>query len=81
MASKKFEKGSREFEWFGDFWTMVQRFWNQEDNDQYWENLTTYAEEFYQKYSQDGKLERFSKALTVAFIEFLEGEWKIDRQK
>lgn len=74
MANAKFEKGSKEFSWFGDFWRIVQKYWIPEDSDCYWDGVTTDINKLYEKYKSNDKMERFTKAIGVRFIEFLEEE-------
>lgn len=46
MASVKFEKGSREWIMFQDYWKLCQMFWEPEDDEGYWEQLKAAAIEF-----------------------------------
>lgn len=71
MASARFEKGSKEFRWFGDFWQIVQKYWNPEDSDFYWDGVTKDINQLYEKYKSDEKLERFTKKMAIAYEEFL----------
>lgn len=81
MASQKFEKGSKEFQWFGDFWQVVQTIWKVEDDAEYWDGVNRVTEALYQKYKNCEKLERFCKKMTVAYVEFLDEEARSDRQR
>ena len=75
MASTKFEKGSKEFNWFGDFWQIVQKYWIPEaQDDAYWESLVADINNLYEKYKADEKMEHFCKRMAVAYLEFLEEE-------
>ena len=78
MASKKFEKGSQEFSWFGEFWQVVQKYWIPEVNDDYWEQAADEIEKFYKKYENTEKLNRFTKKMAVAYLEFLDEEYRIN---
>lgn len=51
MAGKKFSKGSKEWQMFMDYWNLCQKFWEPEDNDQYWEQVISEADAFYRKYN------------------------------
>ena len=53
MTSVKFEKGSREFAFFADFWKMVQKYYLPEDTDEYWDNLIAEAAQLKKKYDGD----------------------------
>lgn len=50
MACVKFEKGSREWLMFQDYWKLCQEFWIPDDNDGYWEDLVQEIDIFYEKY-------------------------------
>jgi len=39
MASKRFSKDSREFQFFGEFWKLAQKYYVPEESDEYWDNL------------------------------------------
>lgn len=53
MASVKFEKGSKEFQLFGDFWTFVQKFYIPEESSEYWDDLMDCADQLSKKYQDD----------------------------
>ena len=82
MASKKFEKGSMEFQWFGQFWMLVQNYWEQEgENEKYWEDVIEKMNLLVDAYKVgDQKLWRFSKTMAVAFLSFLENEYKLEKK-
>lgn len=73
MASKKFIKGSLEWQMFADYWGICQKFWEPEEEDEYWEALTASAGEFSEKY-KDIPLAR---RLICALVEELDEEAKI----
>ena len=76
MAEKNFTNGSSEFNWFGAFWKFAQKWWEPEkENDNYWDSLVEASERFNKDYKAAGdKLYRFSKTMSVAYLEFLEYE-------
>ena len=79
MASVSFKKGSKEFEWFTDFWKIVQKFWTPElDNRDYWESLIDFCGTFCDKYKSDQKLWHFSLKLMTAYAEFLDEQARGD---
>ena len=63
MGSVKFEKGSKEFQFFAEFWAMVQKYYIPEKNDEYWDSLDNDANNLANKY--DDKL---FDTLIIAFI-------------
>ena len=50
MASAKFNKGSEEWMMFTDFWNLCQKYWITEDTDEYWKEVLSSSNEFYEKY-------------------------------
>lgn len=63
MGSVKFEKGSQEFSFFGEFWMLVQKYYIPEDADEYWERLDNDANDLANKYDN-----KFFDDLIVTFI-------------
>lgn len=68
----KFNKGSKEWQMFVDFWNMCQKYWEIEDNDNYWQGLVDDAECFTEKYKEID----LSVKLAMAFIETCEAKNK-----
>lgn len=65
MSAVKFDKGSKEWQMFVDFWNICQKYWEVEINDNYWQDLIDESEEFADKY-KDIEL---SRKLVLSFIE------------
>ena len=63
MGGVKFEKGSQEFQFFAEFWGMVQKYYIPEDKDEYWESLDKDANDLANKY--DDKL---FDSLIISFV-------------
>lgn len=76
MASVKFEKGSREWYMFQEYWKLCQKFWIPETYNKYWDDMVKESKEFGEKY-EDVKL---SKMLMLALIECLEDISKNEKQ-
>jgi hypothetical protein len=72
MASKKFDKNSDEFKFFGEFWKWTQEHYIPEDSDEYWEELLASAAVICNKY-KDHKL--FPK-LMITVLDYLGEENK-----
>lgn len=72
MASAKFEKGSKEWHMFQDYWKICQKYWIPEESDGYWEALIQEADKFCQKY-EDVPL---AKKNMFGFLEVLEEKEK-----
>jgi thymidylate kinase len=68
MASKRFSKNTEEFMMFQDFWQLCQKYWEPEDNDEYWESVIADAGVFTKKY-HDGI---FPMEIAKAFLTSLE---------
>ena len=56
---KKFAKGSSEWMMFMDYWALCQKYWEPDDNDDYWESVVKETDVFYRKYNSE-----FSNALS-----------------
>lgn len=50
MAGVKFEKGSREWYMFQDYWKLCQKYWIPESNDEYWDQMYAEISGFMGKY-------------------------------
>lgn len=50
MASVKFQKGSKEWNMFRDYWNLCQKFWIPEDSEEYWNLVLKESIEFKKKY-------------------------------
>ena len=50
MAAVKFNKDSKEWQMFTDFWKICQKYWEVEITDGYWEGLVGEMRDFYNKY-------------------------------
>lgn len=74
MASKRFEKGSEEWQMFREYWALCQQFWEPEDNDEYWEKVIEATGEFHKKYKDNNDL--FAKKIALAFIDTIEEKSK-----
>ena len=67
MAWKKFEKGSEEWQMFMDYWALCQKYWEPDDNDDYWESVVKETDVFYRKYNSE-----FAKSLALTLVNELE---------
>lgn len=64
---KKFAKGSSEWMMFMDYWALCQKYWEPDDNDDYWESVVKETDVFYRKYNSE-----FSKSLALTLVNELE---------
>lgn len=67
MAGKKFEKGSEEFRFFGEFWKMAQKHYLPDGSDDYWDQLLTDAAMLGKKYNG-----LFFKCIIQGFLDYAE---------
>ena len=63
MGGVKFEKGSKEFCFFTEFWMLVQKYYIPEDTEEYWQSLDDNANELAEKYD-----DKFFDALLITFV-------------
>lgn len=63
MASKRFEKGSEEWDLFQDYWKLCQRFWVPEEKDDYWASLLKALDDFQDKYKNEPLAQELALAL------------------
>ena len=64
---KKFAKGSSEWMMFMDYWALCQKYWDPDDNDDYWESVVKETDVFYRKYNSE-----FAKSLALTLVNELE---------
>lgn len=74
MASKRFEKGSEEWQMFTEFWKICQQFWEPEENDEYWEKVIETTSEFHKKYKTNNDI--FARKIALAFVDTIEEKAK-----
>lgn len=68
MAAVKFLKGSEEWMMFMDFWKICQEYWEPEDNQEYWKNVSESVMEFSKTY---GSIV-FARMMALVFMDFVE---------
>lgn len=69
------EKGTKEWQMFGDFFQLCKKYWDVEETDEYWENLIKDNNNFYNKYKDI----TLSEKLAIAFSETQEEIMKKNR--
>jgi hypothetical protein len=67
IMEKKFAKGSSEWMMFMDYWALCQKYWDPDDNDDYWESVVKETDVFYRKYNSE-----FAKSLALTLVNELE---------
>ncbi len=76
MAGVKFEKGSKEWYMFHDYWKLCQKFWVPEDNDEYFEAVVRETDKFYKKYRDIG----LGKKIALAFVDTIDEQYRAMRK-
>ena len=64
---RKFAKGSSEWMMFMHYWALCQKYWEPDDNDDYWESVVKETDVFYRKYNSE-----FAKSLALTLVNELE---------
>lgn len=67
MASKRFDKNSDEFKFFGEFWKWTQEHYIPEKSDEWWEETLASAYEICNKY----KGKKLFPKLIIAVLDYL----------
>ena len=76
MAAVKFLKGSEEYQMFVDYWALVQKHYEVDDTDAYWESAVTELGKFDKKYSNYP----LARKLALAYLDELEERAKRARR-
>lgn len=71
MASRKLPKGTPEFEMFGEFYQLVQKYYEVEETMEYWDALIEEANNFAKAHKDD-----LGKYLALAFCNYQEAVLK-----
>lgn len=75
MASKKFEKGSEEWQFFQDFWKFRQQYYEADNGDDWFEELMHAGEQIIEKY-YNTEFAKFAQSLVFSHFEDVETRWK-----
>lgn len=75
MASKKFEKGSEEWQFFQDFWRLRQQYYEADNGDDWFEELMHTGEIIIEKY-HNTEFAKFAQNLVFSHFEDVEMRWK-----
>lgn len=73
MASVKFEKKSKEWYMFQEYWKICQKFWIPEDNDDYWDQMNADVSKFMKEYEGIS----LARELAVSLIETLDKQHRM----
>lgn len=70
MASVKFDKNSKEFKMFGDFWALVQKYYIPEESSDYWASVIDDTDTFAKQFNEDECYD-LARDLAVTYAGFL----------
>ena len=75
MASKKFEKGSEEWQFFNDYYKFLQQFYEADNEEEWFQKLMESGEELIKKYAQTN-ISKYVQSLVFSHFEDGERRWK-----
>ena len=75
MASKKFEKGSEEWQFFNDYYKFRQQYYEADNGEQWFEEMVRVGEEIIEKY-HNTEIAKFVQSLVFSHFEDVEMRWK-----
>lgn len=75
MASKKFEKGSEEWQFFNDYYKFRQQFYEADNEEEWFRELMKSGEKLIEKYSKTN-ISKFAQSLVFSHFEDVERRWK-----
>lgn len=67
LAEKRFGKGTEEWQMFKDFWDLCQKYYEPEENSEYWNSLIASVGAFNMKYRT-----KFASQLSLALFNTVE---------
>lgn len=78
MASKSLTKDTPEYQMFGEYYQVVQKYYTFETTDEYWDALVKECDEFYRKWKDSVPL---SRELAKALINYQERMYRGESRK
>ena len=75
MASKKFEKGSEEWQFFNDYYKFRQQYYEADNGEKWFEEMVRVGEEIIEKY-HNTEIAKFVQSLVFSHFEDVEMRWK-----
>lgn len=77
MATRKFEKGSEEWQFFSDYYKFRQQFYEADNGDEWFQELMKAGEMLIKKYSQTN-ISKYVQSLVFSHFEDVERRFKTD---
>jgi hypothetical protein len=75
MASKKFEKGSEEWQFFSDYYKFRQQFYEADNGDDWFDEMMHMGELLIEKYEHTN-ISKYVQSLVFSHFEDVERRWK-----
>lgn len=75
MASKKFDKGSEEWQFFQEFWKFRQQYYEADNGEDWFEEMMRAGEAIIEKY-YNTEFAKFVQSLIFSHFEDVETRWK-----
>lgn len=74
MATKKFEKGSEEWQFFNDYYKFRQQFYEADNNEEWFQGMVNAGDELISKYANTN-IAKYVQSLVLSHLEDVELRW------
>lgn len=74
MATKKFEKGSEEWQFFNDYYKFRQQFYEADNNEEWFQVMVNAGDELISKYANTS-IDKYVQSLVLSHLEDVELRW------
>lgn len=74
MATKKFEKGSEEWQFFNDYYKFRQQFYEADNNEEWFQGMVKAGDELISKYANTS-IAKYVQSLVLGHLEDVELRW------
>lgn len=74
MATKKFEKGSEEWQFFNDYYKFRQQFYEADNNEEWFQGMVNAGDELISKYANTS-IDKYVQSLVLSHLEDVELRW------
>lgn len=74
MATKKFEKGSEEWQFFNDYYKFRQQFYEADNNEEWFQGMVNAGDELISKYANTS-IAKYAQSLVLSHLEDVELRW------
>ena len=81
----KFDKNSKEFQLFGDFYNLVKNYYETEETEEYWQDVMKAMTDFQKKYGVDNlekkqptKVRAIAQGMLRIMLEIIDRKWDSD---